>query len=131
MFKHIIIALIVVGAVTSVPQIRSRVLPPLGKALGPTGQRLMTPMKRWQAKTDCDELVRELRQDNTAGRQIPPPNDFTVWARRELRNPEAGVDPWGSRYYLRPQRGQLSVGSPGPDLKKGTPDDIVVTVPWG
>ena len=132
MFKFIIITLIIVGAVTSVPPIRQRVLPPLAKALGPTGERMMTPMKRWEAKTDCDDLVRELRQENTAGRQIPAPDKFTAWARWELRNPEAGVDPWGSRYYLKPPlRGQVTVGSPGPDLKKGTPDDIVVTVPWG
>ena len=77
----------------------------------------MTPMKKWEAKTDCEDLARELRQENTAGRPFPAPHDFTAWAKRELRDPEAGVDPWGSRYYLKPARtpdaGRLA--RPGPE----------------
>ena len=129
MFKYLIIFLIVFGAVTTVPQIRSRVMPPLARALGPTGERMMTPWKKWEAKTDVEDLARELRQENTAGRPYPAPQDFTAWAKREMRDPEAGVDPWGTRYYLKPGR-TLVVGSPGPDLKKGTADDITVTVLW-
>jgi hypothetical protein len=130
MFKYIIILVLVVGAVTSVPQIRSRVLPPLGRALGPTGERMMTPVKKWEAKTDVEDLLRELRAVNTAGRPIPEPKGFTAWAQFVMRDPEAGIDPWGSRYYYKQIRNQMTVGSPGPDLARDTPDDITVSAPW-
>jgi hypothetical protein len=131
MFKFIIITLIVVGSVTSVPPIRQRVLPPLARALGPTGERMMTPFKKWEAKTDCEDLMRELRATNTAGRAIPEPKGFTAWAQFVMREPTAGIDPWGSRYYYKLIRNQMTVGSPGPDLKRETIDDITVTAPWG
>ena len=131
MFKYIIILLIVVGSVTSIPPIRERVLPPLAEALGPTGERMMTPMKKWEAKTDCEDLLRELRANNTAGRAIPEPRGFVAWAQFVLRDPEAGIDPWGSPYYYKLVRNQMTVGSSGPDLKRGTADDITVTATWG
>lgn len=131
MVKYIIILVLLVGAATSIPQIRNRVIPPLAAALGPTGERMMTPVKKWKAKTRCEDLLRELRATNTSGRPIPEPKGFTAWAQFVLRVPDAGIDPWGSRYYYKQIRTQMTVGSPGPDLKRETVDDITVSAPWG
>lgn len=128
MFKFFFIALVVILAVTTIPAIRSRVMPPVARVLGPTGEKIATPVKRWKAKNGANNLLRELQAETTAGRPLPPPFEFKAWAQRELRDPEAGTDPWGSPFYLEPGRGSIvTVGSPGPDLKKGTADDVEVS----
>ena len=130
MFKFLLIALAVIAVVTAVPAVRSRVVPPIGRALGPTGEKLWTPVKRQKAKSQCNNLLREIQAEATAGRKAPQPLEFSAWAIRELRDPAADTDPWGSKYYLKQVRGQISVGSPGPDKTKATTDDILVSMPW-
>jgi hypothetical protein len=125
MFKFFFIALVIVLAVTTIPAIRNRVMPPVSRALGPTGEKIATPAKRWKAENGAKTLLRELQAEATAGRPMPAPKEFAQWAVRELRDPEAGTDPWGSPYFLKPGKGAtVIVGSPGPDRKKGTEDDI-------
>src|SRR5687768_5457690 len=113
MFKFFFIALVVILAVTTIPAIRSRVMPPVARALGPTGEKIATPFKRWKAKTGANNLMRELQAEATAGRKMPPPVEFKAWAIKELRDPMAGTDPWGGTYFLKPGRGTLvTVASP-------------------
>lgn len=130
MFKFFFIGLVVILAVTTIPAIRSRVMPPVARALGPTGEKIATPVKRWKAKNGANNLLREMRADATAGRKMPQPFEFTVWARQEMRDPTAGTDPWGGLYYLKPGRNLMTVGSPGPDGLKNTADDVVVNSAW-
>jgi hypothetical protein len=128
MFKVFFILLVVILAVTTIPAVRNRVAPPISRALGPTGEKIATPVKRWKAENGAKTLLRELQAETTAGRKLPQPFEFAGWAVRELRDPEAGTDPWGSPYFLKPGRGStMIVGSPGPDKKKGTPDDVEVS----
>jgi hypothetical protein len=127
MFKIIIVLLVVIGIVTTVRPVRDRVMPPIVRALGPTGEKIATPVRRWKAEHQAERLLSEMQIELTAGRQPPPAHEFSQWAKKELREPDADIDPWGGKYYLKPGRGMtISVGSPGPDLKKGTEDDIIV-----
>lgn len=133
MFKFILIMLFVIGTVTTVPPVRNRVLPalePLIVKLGPIGEKMITPVRKYQAQTGATNALRELSQQRTQGREIPNVRTFSSWLQRAMRNDSAAFDPWGERYYLRTARGTVSVGSPGPDRKKETSDDIIVTVPW-
>lgn len=131
MFKFIFIFLLVVGAVTTIPPIRERAMPPISRALGPTGEKMMMPIKKWQAKTACTNLLRELATAYNQGKAIPDPGNFYLFAREATNNKTGDVDPWGKRYYLMPGARIMKVGSNGPDGKRGTPDDIVAQVPWG
>ena len=127
MFKIILIVVIIIGVVTTVAPVRDRVMPPIVKALGPTGEKIANPVRGWKAKNQAERLLSEMQIELTAGHPLPEPYEFSQWAKKELRDPEADVDPWGGKYYLKPGRGMTrSVGSPGPDLKKGTADDIIV-----
>ncbi len=117
---------IAVAVVASVPAMRRRVLPPLARALGPSAMA-------WKAQYECKTLVLELRTDLLAGRVTRTDplayEDFPAWARRKLRDSEAGTDPWGSPYYSSFGLERIIVASPGPDRKRDTADDIVVVVP--
>lgn len=54
----------------------------------------------------------------------PPPADFASWM---IDNEIGADDPWGSPYYIEILADSLVVGSPGPDLRSRTADDIRVT----
>jgi len=130
MFKILIIALILIGAVTSTPNVRDRVLPPLLQHLGPVGKKLETPMKKWKAEAECDQLLRELEQWSTQGKPMPSPNDFYEWARKTGKEPNTGKDPWGVKYWLKPGRTVMGCGSNGADTRRDTPDDILINISW-
>lgn len=130
MFKVLLVLLVIFGAVSSIPALRNRVVPPLSKALGPTGEKIVTPVRKWKAKTGCTNLLRELSQAANSNKEVPEPGEFTRWAGKATNNKEGGIDPWGKRYYMRPSRGLMTVGSPGPDGVRDTADDIRATVPW-
>jgi hypothetical protein len=130
MFKLIIIVLLVIGAITTIPDLRNRVLPPLLPHLGPVGATLERPVKKWRAQADCSQLLRDLEQWTTTGKPIPSPGDFYEWARKASKEPDTGKDPWGMQYWLKPGRTLMSCGSNGADSTRDTPDDIVVTINW-
>lgn|GEM_PF-1907522 len=133
MFKFILVLIFLIGTVTTVAPVRNRVVPalePLLVRLGPVGETIITPVKKWQAQTGATSALRELAQNRTQGREMPNVRTFSSWLQRAMRNDSAAFDPWGNRYYLKTTRGTVSVGSPGPDGVKDTPDDVVVTVPW-
>lgn len=129
MFKLIFIFLVVFGAVTTIRPVRDRVMPRLGHALEPVGERFVRPVKRWQARTAVENLRRALRQDQTQGRPLPAPVDFFAYAEHALRDDEGGTDPWGKRYWIQTNTGVLTIGSNGPDTTRNTPDDITLAVP--
>jgi hypothetical protein len=130
MFKFIIIALVIIGAVTSFPPLRDRIMPKVSRAFGPTGEKLALPMKKWRAKSGCTNLLRELAVAQNQGKVMPTQGEFTAWAARATNDKQGGIDPWGKRYYIVHKRGVMKVGSPGPDGIRETPDDIVKSVPW-
>src|SRR5687767_1322495 len=102
MFKIIFIFLVVFGAVTTIRPIRDRVMPPLSKAFGPTGEKMITPIKKWQAKTGCTNLLRELATAANQGKELPEPGNFYLFARKSTNNKTGDLDPWGKRYYMIP-----------------------------
>lgn len=125
MIKKLIVLLAVLAALWTIPAARERMASaavPLLERLGPSGQRLLAPAHRWAARHDVGELLKGMKQDALEGRRPPDANAFSAYARSRLE--DDGLDPWGRGYWLERQRRSVTVGSNGPDGRKGTADDI-------
>lgn len=117
MSKLLGILLLLIGAVVLVPQLRARAMPHVQPALN--------PFYEWSARNRVNEIVEILHEEETLGRNIPTPADFSGFvARREFQK-DAAQDPWGTPFYLRVTRKAYFVGSAGRDRVPNTPDDIV------
>jgi hypothetical protein len=124
--KAILIILVLLGAAWSIPEVRSRTYEPAFKRLGPTGEKLLAPTYRAGARSQANHMFRIMSLDRDQGRPLPEPQTFQRWIRSRLGE-EATLDPWGSPYYMERERSMITIGSPGPDRRRGTDDDIRVT----
>ena len=134
MFKYILIFIVLVGAAFGIPAIRNRIagpLDPLLSKLGPVGDKIQSPVRRWAAKNEEMLIIRKLAEHHNQQRDLPSPLAFQGWVKQHFRGVEndAGLDPWGRPYYLIHTRNQITVGSQGADRKRDTPDDVRVSVP--
>ena len=110
----ILVALL--ATVLLVPQLRERVRPQMEYALN--------PIYRWEARNRVKTLQHTLERERSEGNALPPARTFTQFiAARE--GPEAAMDPWDQPYYLVSTRRTFRVGSPGPDRRRNTADDIL------
>lgn len=99
--------------------------PPVRERLRPYAQPALDPMYEWSAKNRVTTLAKHVEEQESLGRTIPDPRDFSRFI--EGRDPQANaaIDPWGEPYYLRVTRDSYYVGSPGRDRVEGTADDVV------
>ena len=109
--------LLLIGAVVLVPQLRARAMPHVQPALN--------PFYEWSARNRVNEIVGFLQEEETLGRSIPTPANFTDFVARRDFQKDAARDPWGTPFYLRVTRKGYFVGSAGRDRLPNTPDDIV------
>lgn len=131
--KRFLIVLLVVGGLLSIPTVRFKVwagLQPTLTRIEPYAGVILTPIRRYRAKTEVMAIVREIRDVRNKGGAVPNTRTFQRWltTRRELR--QLRQDPWGRPYYLERERGQLIVGSAGADGKTRTADDVAQTIPF-
>jgi hypothetical protein len=131
MGRFLLYLLIVGGAVASVPALRHRVAGPVSAVYArvePRVKQLIDPAKEIVSEREQNAIIGQLRDLHDSGRDLPTPRAFEVWVRDHVF---VGNDPWGNPYFLLRQRGGASfVGSNGRDGVRGTPDDIMVKVPW-
>ncbi len=131
--KWIIILVIAVGAAFGIPSIRNRIAPPLEPVLsrlGPIGEAIITPAKRFSAKNEADVIAKKLVDAKQRGMSLPTQRGFTRWIQQNMRGLERkGMDPWGQPYYLERGDKQITVGSVAQDGVPLTEDDVRVTVP--
>ena len=133
MLKFILIFILLIGAVFGFPPLRNRVVPHMGpvmKLLGPFGDKISAPSKRWAAKNEMRILLRKLAEDHAEKKDLPSGLNFQSWIRANTRGGAKGLDPWGHPYYLVRAGKLITVGSQGPDRRRNTPDDIRVSVPF-
>lgn len=123
--------LIFAGISSSVPPVRERVAPRVApirdyavRELAPHVKRGLDPVYRWSAVQEMRRIARELRQRELSFVALPHPREFQKFLEKQHYTGRKGLDPWGSPYYLILKRDSIIVGSPGPDLKRGTEDDI-------
>lgn len=124
--KLVLIGLVAIGFLTAHAPTRTRVASAAAPALdrlGPVGAFALRPVHRFTADTEVKFIVGQLRQASTLGRELPMEARFAQWLKR-IKLRDDGLDPWGAPYYLERARNNLTVGSRGPDGKRGTADDI-------
>ena len=133
MFKILFVVIIMLGAAFGIPQIRNRIVGPLDPVLsrmGPLGDKINAPAKRWAARNEINLIIRKLAEDHNQNRGTPSPLGFQGWLKQNFRGGiNDGGDPWGRPYYLVHTANQITVGSQGADRLRNTPDDVRLSVP--
>lgn len=130
MLKVIGIVILALGAGFGIPSVRAKLVPvfaPITNKFGGVGDKMGEPAKKWAAKNEANVLLRKLAEEQTRGKPMPTPTEFTTWVKANTKAGKKGMDPWGRPYYLIKTGGSVTVGSPGPDQTRNTPDDIRVT----
>lgn len=132
MLKFVVIFILILGAAFGVPSIRARISPPLLpvlEKLGPVGDKLQAPVKKWAASNEAHVLLRRLAADYAQNRTLPSPLRFQIWIKQNTKSGKGGMDPWGRPYYMIHRAHELVVGSPGPDRIRDTADDVRAKAP--
>ncbi len=135
MLKTMLIVLIILGAAWAYQPSRERMLHamhPVLVKLGPVGERIAAPAKRYQARSEIDFLIDQLELERDEARTLPDPRTFPQWIARKKTSDRDANDPWGTPYYmLMSDGGARTIGSAGEDRQRGTADDIRKTFPGG
>ena len=132
MFRTVVVLLIVLGAAWAYPPSRERIshaAAPVLEKLGPTGEWLLGPAKRYQARSELDFLIDQMRMDRNEAKPLPDVRTFPKWIERKRPSGGDEKDPWGTPYFLVTASQGLSIVSAGPDRRRGTEDDISASMP--
>ena len=113
--KLFLLLLLALGVTMAVPQGRSL----LQEKAAPVMNGFKAKLVPMRLNAMADQLEARL------SRRQPLPIPFEPWLNREFTG--SAEDPWGRLYYLRPGRGNFTVGSMGPDGEERSADDITVT----
>ena len=127
--KRFIVFIVVLAIVWAIPEARNRIgvaALPLLERLGPVGERVANPFRKWKARSESEFYLRMINDDHAEARPLPEERQFKEWVLRRMPE-ETGVDPWGSDYWLRRRGTMFTVGSSGPDGQRDTADDVAVT----
>jgi hypothetical protein len=134
MLKFLVILILIIGAAFGIPRVREKIMPPLLpllEKLGPVGDKLQAPVKKWAASNEAHILLRKLAADYGQNKELPSPLRFQIWIKQNTRGGKGGMDPWGRPYYMIHRAHELVVGSPGPDRIRNTADDVRASAPLG
>jgi hypothetical protein len=131
--KVFLFIILLIGAAFGIPKIRNRIVGPLDPVLsklGPIGEAVQTPTRRWSAGQEAMLITRKLGEFRNLNKPLPSPLNFQRWLHANVRGlTRDGMDPWGLPYYFIHTRQNMTVGSPGQDRKRDTEDDVRITVP--
>jgi hypothetical protein len=112
--KRFLIFVILVGAVASFePRIRERLIGLFPALSAATHQR--------SAERTVTQIALAVHESAAQSGVYPQPSGFGEWVLRAHRPRQ---DPWGADYYLELYPDSFVVGSPGPDARRRTGDDI-------
>lgn len=128
--KKILAVVVLLALIWAIPPVRARVgaaALPLLERLGPVGEKLLSPSRRYATQNEVIAIARMIANDQNEGRQLPDERGFHEWLTRRVYR-EDGVDVWGNRFWMRMRRDSVTVGSSGPDGKRTTKDDVTHTV---
>jgi hypothetical protein len=131
--KTFLIIVLLIGAAFGIPAIRNRIIGPLDpilSKLGPIGEKIQTPARRWSATQELTMILRRIGEDKNVNKPLPSPLSFQNWLKTNVRGLDnGGLDPWGRPYYYIHTRQNITVGSQAQDRLRDTPDDVRLTVP--
>jgi hypothetical protein len=129
--KVLLLILLLIGAAFAVPSIRNRLagpMDPLLARLGPVGEKIRTPARRFTAHNEIQAIIGRLNEEKLQGRSLPRPVQFRQWVHDKMRGDiQDGIDPWGQPYYYSRTRTHAVVGSAGADQQRDTQDDVRIS----
>lgn len=100
--------------------------PPLRRWATPAVEPLINPVRRITVADRVNELSRQVEKEIHITGEAPQSRDLAaIIQRMHPGRKNAGLDPWGRRYFLRRRAGAFQVASSGPDRRRGTRDDIL------
>jgi hypothetical protein len=108
-----VLLLALAGFGVLVPDAREHITQLVGK-IGSGGQQRT-------AQHALKFIVSDIRQAARETGAYPVPGALTSWLEQRGRE---GEDPWGSSYYFELSADSFVVGSPGPDSRVRTDDDL-------
>ena len=91
------------------------------------GAPVLNPMYVKLAEAEMTRVVEDLQLWDGQGREFPTSRNFETWMARRYQSRETLYDPWGGAYYMTSSRSNFVIFSNGPDLLRGTEDDIQVS----
>lgn len=116
MKKAILFLVILSGLALLEPRSRAQIM----QLVGPIGGREHSAERA--LKRIADEVQRTAAETGI----YPQPGDFDRWL---VQSHGSAEDPWGSPYYLELFADSFVVGSPGPDTRRQTSDDLRLSQP--
>jgi hypothetical protein len=131
MFKIVLVVAVLLGIAWSYAPTRQQIavrLVQVAEKLGPVGDVVLNPVRKYSTQSEVGFIVDQIRMARLEGRQMPGERTFAGWLKQRVKTKWKGVDAWGFPYYLTQKQMQFTVGSVGPDGKRGTGDDIRETV---
>jgi len=90
------------------------------------GSQILNPMYVRLARLEMTRIVEDLQIWDGRNRSFPSSREFETWMARRYQTRSTMYDPWEGSYYMTSSRSDFSIHSNGPDLLRGTEDDIVV-----
>ena len=112
--KKVLIFLIIAGGIALFePRSRQQIID-----LFPT---LSTATHQRKAERAVRQIALDVQKDADETGTYPRSSEFGVWLQENRRGSD---DPWGSSYYFELHPDSFVVGSPGPDARRRTEDDI-------
>jgi hypothetical protein len=111
--KVFVLVLALAALAVLVPDTREQVTQLVGK-IGSGGQQRT-------AQHALKFIASDVRQAAAETGAYPVPGALRAWLERRGRD---GEDPWGSPYYFEISADSFVVGSPGPDSRPRTDDDL-------
>ncbi len=130
MGRYLFYLLIGIGAITSVPALRTRAEGPASAAyahVAPLLRRVSDPVRMNITQRELKVIATKLKELHDSDSPMPSPRSFSSWVKESVT---VGTDAWGSEYFLKFDHGTSIIGSPGPDKERGTADDILLQLPW-
>jgi hypothetical protein len=132
MLKKLIIFIVIIAAIWAMPSGRAKLgqwMAPVLVHLGPVGDKLSAPMKKYEAKSQIGNILSAMHTAHNEGKAMPDARMWSHWLREHPASDEhKDLDPWGTQYYLRFKDGKRTVGSAGPDRVLYNADDITEPV---
>jgi hypothetical protein len=129
--KKILIVLLIFGLAWAYTPTRARMLlaaQPVLERMGPVGEKIVTPIHRYNTHTEVSFIADQIVLARTEGRDIPDERTFHRWMMKQILTKNQGKDAWGFPYFLVKVGSSITVGSIGADGQRGTADDIKKTV---
>ena len=95
------------------------------------GTQIIDMVKVVATKHELTTIRTAVMNENAAGNLREVRQNFPAFVRRIMHsdNKDVTLDSWDHAYTYREEAKKIYLSSYGPDCKKGTDDDIVVTLP--